>query len=86
MESRALVHVSPRPPGRVATIASVVEQAVAPAIELATRGIRSADAGGARFDDCFAFRECWKSMCDARSHVVSELHDWRISPNVMLSE
>jgi len=26
------------------------------------------------------------SMCDARSHVVSELHDWRINPNVMLSE
>ena len=24
-------------------------------------------------------RECWKSMCDARSHVVSELHDWRIA-------
>jgi hypothetical protein len=23
-------------------------------------------------------RDCCNSMCDARSHVVSELHDWRI--------
>jgi hypothetical protein len=30
-------------------------------------------------------RDCRISMCDARSHVVSELHDWRINPNVMLS-
>jgi len=30
--------------------------------------------------------DCLESLCDARSHVVSELHDWRINPNVMLSE
>ena len=35
VETRTPVHVSPRPPGHVATIASIVEQAVAPAIELA---------------------------------------------------
>jgi hypothetical protein len=23
--------------------------------------------------------DCFYSMCDARSHVVSELHDWRIN-------
>ena len=38
--------MSPRPPGRVVTIASLVEQAVAPAIELATRESPGASDGG----------------------------------------
>ena len=35
---------------------------------------------GSRSGTCAGRTECWRSMCDTRSHAVSELHDWRINP------